>query len=336
MHCCWFSYRLRQTDTVRTIDAQSIRPSWQRGILICPLECSSIRLNEHSQLRTFGQPSKTWALVTGASDGIGKEFALQLSRAGYSTLLVSRTASKLDALAAEIKSKYNTSTKILAMDFGANNDDDYAKLKALVDSLDIAILINNVGASHSIPVPFTQTEQSEVNSIITINCMATLRVTQLVAAGMVQRKRGLIVTMGSFGGLFPTPLLATYSGSKAFLQQWSTALGSELAPYNVQVELVQSYLVTSAMSKIRKSSALVPTPRAFVKSVLGKVGRTGGAQGWTHTSTPYWSHAILQWSVNAFVGPGNILLLTYNRWMHKDIRKRALAKQARINGKKGL
>lgn len=222
------------------------------------------------------------------------------------------------------------------MDFEANNDDDYAKLKALVDGLDVAILVNNVGASHSIPVPFIQTESSEVNSIITINCMATLRVTQLVAAGMVQRKRGLIITMGSFGGLFPTPLLATYSGSKAFLQQWSTALGSELEPYNVKVEFVQSYLVTSAMSKIRKSSALVPSPRAFVKSVLGKIGRTGGAQGWTYTSTPYWSHALLQWSVNVFVGPGNKLLLTYNKWMHKDIRKRALAKQARINGKKGL
>lgn len=287
-------------------------------------------------LRTFGQASKTWALVTGASDGIGKEFALQLSRAGYSTLLVSRTASKLDALAAEIKSKYNTPTKTLAMDFAANNDDDYAKLKALVDGLDIAILINNVGASHSIPVPFTQTEPSEVNSIITINCMATLRVTQLAAAGMVQRKRGLIITMGSFGGLFPTPLLATYSGSKAFLQQWSTALGSELAPHNVRVELVQSYLVTSAMSKIRRSSALVPNPRAFVRSVLGKVGRTGGAQGWTYTSTPYWSHAVLQWGVNAFVGPGNKLLLVYNKWMHEDIRRRALAKQARISGKKGL
>lgn len=286
------------------------------------------------QLRTYGQPSKTWALVTGASDGIGKEYALQLSRAGFSTLLVSRTASKLDALAAEIKSKYNTQTKTLAMDFGANNDDDYAKLKALVDGLDIAVLINNVGMSHDMPVPFIQTSQKEMEGIITINCTATLRVTQLVAVGMVQRKCGLILTMGSFAGLFPTPLLAPYSGSKAFLQHWSTALGSELAPYNISVELIQSYLVTSAMSKIRRSSALIPNPRAFVKSVLGKIGRTGGAQGWTYTSTPYWSHAVLQWAVAAFVGPGNNLLLRYNRWVHENIRKRALAKQQRNDRKK--
>ncbi|KAK4694795.1 hypothetical protein P7C71_g2841, partial [Lecanoromycetidae sp. Uapishka_2] len=286
-------------------------------------------------LRTFGQPSKTWALVTGASDGIGKEFALQLARAGYSTLLISRTQSKLDDLAAEIKSKHNTPTKTLAMDFGYDRDSDYTKLKALVDGLDIAILINNVGVSHSMPVPFAETPTEEIDSIVTVNCIATLRVTQTIVPGMIQRKRGLILTMGSFGGLIPTPLLATYSGSKAFLQQWSTALGSELAPKGVTVELVQSHLVTSAMSKIRKSSALVPSPKMFVKSVLGSVGRTGGAQGWMYTSTPYWSHAVLQWSVSTFVGPGNKLLLLYNRWFHQDIRRRALAKKARLEGKKG-
>ena len=276
-------------------------------------------------------------MITGASDGIGKEYALQLARAGYSTLLVSRTQSKLDSLTAEIKLKFNTPTKTLAMDFAANRDEDYAKLKESVDGLDVAILINNVGVSHSIPVPFLETSKEEIDSIITVNCTATLRVTQIVAAGMVQRKRGLIITMGSFGGLIPSPLLATYSGSKAFLQQWSTALGSELALSNVTVELVQSHLVTSAMSKIRKPSLFVPTPRAFVKSVLGSVGRTGGAQGWMYTSTPYWSHAVLQWSVSAFVGPGNKLLLLYNRWFHQDIRRRALAKRARQNGaaKKG-
>ena len=220
------------------------------------------------------------------------------------------------------------------MNFGANRDEDYARLKALVDGLDIGILINNVGISHEIPVPFTETNPKEIESIITVNCSATLRVAQIVAAGMVQRKRGLILTMGSFGGVVPSPLLATYSGSKAFLQQWSTALGSELAPYNITVELVQSYLVTSAMSKIRKSSMFVPTPRTFVKSTLSSVGRSGGAQGWSYTCTPYWSHAMLQWTVAAFIGPGNKLLLLYTRWFHYGIRARALAKLKRQSAKK--
>ena len=220
------------------------------------------------------------------------------------------------------------------MDFASNNDADYARLQAVVDSLDVGILINNVGKSHDIPVPFTQTPQDEMTDIITINCMATLRVTQIVAAGMIQRKRGLILTMGSFGGLLPTPLLATYSGSKAFLQQWSTALGSELAPHGVTVELVQSYLVTSAMSKIRKPSWMVPSARSFVKAVLARLGCTGGAQGWGWTSTPYWTHAVMQWVLMTFVGTSNQIVVGVNKSMHEGIRKRALRKLEREKGKK--
>ena len=220
------------------------------------------------------------------------------------------------------------------MDYALNQDADYAKLKSLVEELDIAVLINNVGKSHDIPVSFVQTRSEEMQDIITINCTGTLRTTALVAPGMISRKRGLILTMGSFGGLLPTPLLATYSGSKAFLQQWSSALGSELAVHNITVELVQTYLVTSAMSKIRKPSVMIPSARAFVKAVLGKVGTQGGAQGWAYTSTPYWSHALMQWALATFVGLTNAFVVGRNRLMHENIRARALRKKERDAGKK--
>jgi 17beta-estradiol 17-dehydrogenase / very-long-chain 3-oxoacyl-CoA reductase len=215
------------------------------------------------------------------------------------------------------------------MDFSQNKDEDYARLKALVDGLDVGILVNNVGQSHAIPVPFIQTPKEEMRDIITINCIGTLRVTQIVAPGMVQRKRGLILTMGSFGGLLPTPLLATYSGSKAFLQQWSTALGGELKGTGVDVELVLSYLVTTAMSKIRKTSMFIPNPRNFVKAVLGKVGRSGGAQQVAYTSTPFWGHAIMQWWLENTVGLGGEFVVGQNKGMHEAIRKRALKKAER-------
>lgn len=279
--------------------------------------------------------------MTGASDGIGKEFALQLAKSGFNILLVSRTASKLEALAKEIEALHMYSgsqnqAKILTMDFAANDDSDYERLKELVRELDVAILINNVGKSHDIPVTFAQTPAQEMADIVTINCMATLRVTALVLPGMMTRKRGLILTMGSFGGLVPTPLLATYSGSKAFLQQWSSALGTEVAPYNVTVELVQSYLVTSAMSKIRKPTALVPTPRVFVEAVLDKVGRSGGAQGFAHTSTPYSMHAFMQWALGTSFGFTSGMVVETNRRVHEGIRGRALRKREREAGKKGL
>lgn len=236
------------------------------------------------------------------------------------------------ALQSELEHKYAGSaikTKILAMDFAKNDNGDFAKLKAMVDGLDVGILINNVGQSHSIPVPFTLTPKDEIKDIITINCMGTLKVTQIVAPGMVQRKRGLILTMGSFGGLMPIPLLATYSGSKAFLQQWSTSLAGELEGTGVDVEFVLSYLVTTAMSKIRKPSLLIPNPRNFIKAVLGKIGRSGGAQQMAHTSTPFWSHALMHWWLENTLGFGNGMALRQNRNMHESIRKRALKKAER-------
>ena len=271
----------------------------------------------------------SWALITGASDGIGKEYALQLSAKGYNTILVSRTKSKLDALSSQIEAAYHTQTRVLAMDFAANNDKDYAKLGKIVDELEIGILVNNVGLSHSIPVPFVETEDKEMRDIITINCMGTLRVTALVAPGMVKRRKGLILTMASFGGVLPTPLLATYSGSKAFLQQWSSALHSELAPSGVHVQLVQSYLVTSAMSKIRRPTFMIPTPRTFVRAALSRIGRGGGSQDVLGTSTPYWAHAVYQWALVTFVGTMNGLVIGVNKRMHEGIRKRALKKAER-------
>ncbi|KAI9372177.1 very-long-chain 3-oxoacyl-CoA reductase [Aspergillus egyptiacus] len=285
-------------------------------------------------LRSFG-PKGSWAVVTGASDGLGKEFALQIAAAGYNIVLVSRTASKLTTLTDEITSKYpSIQTKMLAMDFARNDDQDYEKLKSVLGDLDVAILVNNVGKSHSIPVPFALTSQDEMADIITINCMGTLRVTQLVVPGMMQRKRGLILTMGSFGGLLPTPLLATYSGSKAFLQQWSSALGSELQPYGITVELVQAYLITSAMSKIRKTSALIPNPRGFVKATLSKIGNNGGSPSYAYSSSPYWSHGLVAYLATCVVSPMSKFIANRNKAMHESIRKRALRKAERENAKK--
>lgn len=295
--------------------------------------------------------------MTGASDGIGKEFgkpllddrmiqeqakkltrysAKHLANRRFNIILVSRTASKLEALAAELaNNKYKIETKTLAMDFTRNDDADYARLADLTRDLDVSILINNVGQSHSIPVPFLKTSLTEMQDIVTVNCLGTLRVTQTIAPGMVERKRGLVLTMASFGGILPTPLLATYSGSKAFLQQWSTALGAELEPQGVTVQLVQSYLVTSAMSKIRKASMFVPDPKSFVEKTMDKIGRSGGAQGIAYTCTPYWAHAFMHWGIATFVGTTNKFVLKRNYDMHKQIRTRALKKADR-DSKKGL
>ncbi|CAK9437390.1 uncharacterized protein LODBEIA_P17680 [Lodderomyces beijingensis] len=297
--------------------------------------------------RKFGAYTGNWAVVTGASDGIGKEFALQLAKRGMSIVLVSRTQSKLELLAKEISATYKVGTKIVAFDAAADDEANYSELEKAIFDTPVTILVNNVGQSHSIPVPFLETEQKELRDIITINNTATLRITQIVAPNIVStveranttnsksaRLKGLVLTMGSFGGLLPTPYLATYSGSKAFLQAWSSALAGELAPFGVDVELVISYLVTSAMSKIKRPSATIPTPKQFVAATLNSVGRRNGAQDRFATSTPYWTHALMHFAIENTVGVYSKIANTLNLKMHQSIRARALKKQKRLAGEK--
>ncbi|KAF9129779.1 hypothetical protein BG015_004096, partial [Linnemannia schmuckeri] len=154
-----------------------------------------------------------WAVVTGASDGIGKEFAFQLASKKLNIVLVSRTESKLKVLAEELQQKYNIETKVHAMDFTKGDDKDYQALQTLVA-----------------PINVTQETDKVVKDIVEININAAMRVTKIIVPHMVARKKGLIINLGSFAGLVPTPYLSVYSGSKAFLSSWSQAIGAELAP----------------------------------------------------------------------------------------------------------
>src|SRR5437762_11529331 len=145
------------------------------------------------KISQFG-PKGSWALITGASDGIGKEFALQIAAKGYNLFLVSRTASKLDALSSEIKSAHpNLKIDQVAMDFAENRDSDYESIQRKIKDLDIGVLVNNVGLSHSIPQSFADTAERDMKDIITVNDIGTLRITKLVVPGMITRKRGLIL-----------------------------------------------------------------------------------------------------------------------------------------------
>jgi 17beta-estradiol 17-dehydrogenase / very-long-chain 3-oxoacyl-CoA reductase len=85
------------------------------------------------------------------------------------------------------------------------------------------------------------------------------------------------------------------------------------------------------MSKIRRSSFLVPTPKQFVKAALGKIGVRAGAQDVAFTSTPYWSHALMQWVITNLAPGGQMgsFVLGRNKVMHEQIRKRALRKAER-------
>ncbi|AQZ14966.1 IFA38 (YBR159W) [Zygosaccharomyces parabailii] len=284
----------------------------------------------------YGAGKGFYCVVTGASDGIGKEFARQMAKRKFNLILVSRTLSKLEALQKDLTKDYGVDVKVLAFDASEDSSVNYVELQNICEKLPVTVLINNVGQSHSIPVPFLETEEKELRNIITINNTATVMITQSVAPTIVKNaattgQRGLILTMGSFGGLIPTPLLATYSGSKSFLQGWSSALAGELKEKNVDVELILSYLVTSAMSKVKRSSAMIPNPKCFVRSTLSSVGRRCGAQERFATMTPFWSHALYHFVIEETLGVYSKSVNSINYCFHKSIRQRALRKAERMS-----
>ncbi|KAG5438917.1 hypothetical protein PCANB_002247 [Pneumocystis canis] len=285
-------------------------------------------------LERFQTKSGSWAIVTGASEGIGREFSLQLAQNRFNIILIARSKDKLKALSKEIENTYAIKTIVHIMDFSIARDEDYEELERIIENLDIRVLINNVGLSHEMPTPFTLTTPCKISDIITVNCIATLKITKLVIPKMIIRKNGLILTMSSFSGITPTPLLATYSGSKAFLTTWSQALAEELKSEGIVVQAINSYFVVSAMSKIQKSSFFVPTPKQFVKTVLCSIGLQRGAAT-PYTMTPYPSHSILNWFLeNVAFKLSRSYLLKHNLKTLQKIRSRALQKQSSILMKK--
>jgi len=282
------------------------------------------------RLQHFGARKGAWAVVTGASDGIGREFAFQLAKAGFNVLLVARNKGLLDSTAAEIENKFpGMSTATYAIDFGLYDEVAYEGFAAVANGLDIGVLVNNVGRSHAMPVYFHETPKDEMSNILAININATLRITHSVLPGMIKRKRGLILNIGSFAGAVPSPMLATYSGSKAFLSTFTSALAEEVRGHNITVEHVNTYFVVSKLSKIRKASALIPQPGDYVRCVLSKVGLACGAgfSGRPGTSTPYWSHGLLDYALTLIGLP--VVYIRYSHGLHKAIRRRALRKLER-------
>ncbi|OZJ05259.1 hypothetical protein BZG36_01947 [Bifiguratus adelaidae] len=277
-------------------------------------------------LKKFGAGQGAWAVITGASDGIGKEFAQQLAQKGFNLLLVSRTASKLQTIAEELTAKHGIEVETYAMDFAKGDPEDYLKLATMMQELQIGVLVNNVGTNHDIPTAFVDESDKVIQDIIEVNINSALRMTKLVLPQMVGRRNGLILNLGSFSGLVAAPYLSVYSAGKAFLSTFSQALGHELEGTGVVVEHINTYFVVSSMSKIRRPTWLIPMPKPYVKSVLNKIGVSGGA-AIPFGSTPYSGHALANWAIDNLFGIK--FWVKQNLAIQKDIRRRALRKRER-------
>lgn len=269
-------------------------------------------------LKKFGAGSGAWAVVTGASDGIGKSFAKQLAKRGFNILLISRTESKLKAVAEEIaKESSGVQTKYVVADLTKNDAAKYKEIADVVASLDVGVLVNNAGLSFEYPERYLEVDPQLVRDIVALNISAVNEITRIVLPGMVSKKRGLVINISSASSIVPSPLLSVYSASKAYLDYWSQSLAAEYRRDGIVVDCQVPFFVVSNMSKRSRPTTFIPMPDTYVRAALAKVGSDT-------LYAPYFPHALLAWGMNLLP---KSFLINKNKGLHEDIRRRALAKK---------
>jgi uncharacterized protein len=167
------------------------------------------------------------ALVTGASSGIGAEFARRLAQRGHDLVLVARRADRLEALAAELP----TEARVLTCDLAS----DAASLATRVAELgvDVDLLVNNAGFGTS--GPFIEHDPERDAEQVRLNCEAVVTLTHAFLPAMVERRRGGIINVASSAGMQPIPYESVYAATKAFVISFTDALHTELRGSGVRV-----------------------------------------------------------------------------------------------------
>jgi len=176
-----------------------------------------------------------WALITGASAGIGAEFARALARDGMSCVLTARRADRLEALAAELRSAFAVQTRVVPIDLSATDGAD--RLVDAVADLDIAMVVANAG--YGLAGRFETQDVRRLREMIQLNCTApTVTISRLLPR-LLARGRGAVIVVSSVAGHQPVPFNSVYSGTKAFDLVFGEALWAELQGSGVDVLVVQ-------------------------------------------------------------------------------------------------
>ena len=174
-----------------------------------------------------------WALVTGASAGIGLALAEQLAAAGTHLVLTARRRDRLEQLAKELCAKHSVQVEIVAADLMQPGAPEELLAFAKNKGIDIDLLVNNAGFGNY--GPFQKSELSRELAMIQVNCRAMVHLTRLFLPAMVDRKLGDILILGSTASFQGVPYMATYAATKAFDLLFSEALAEEVREFGVRV-----------------------------------------------------------------------------------------------------
>ena len=182
------------------------------------------------------QLANQWALITGASSGLGEEFARQLASRGMHLILVARRRDPMEKLAAELLLQHGTRCHVISSDLA-----DPAEPKRVLDEVErlgvtIELLVNNAG--FGIVGEVDDVDLDRILTMIQLNVSALTELTYRVLPGMLQRRRGAIINLSSLSAFQPVAYMGVYAASKAFVLHFSEALHCELKGRGITVTAV--------------------------------------------------------------------------------------------------
>jgi short-subunit dehydrogenase len=187
-----------------------------------------------------------YALVTGASRGIGRAIALQLAQRGYDLLLVARSEDQLSALAQEIGSRYQHQARVLALDLAAPGAAETVAAWAVQQTEELAVVVNNAG--YGLWGRFEQLGLAEQQNMMQLNMNLPVALTHALLPALHKAPKAYILNVSSTAAYQAVPSLSLYAASKAFLLSFSRGLRYELKASNISVTCLSPGATTTGFT----------------------------------------------------------------------------------------
>jgi short-subunit dehydrogenase len=174
-----------------------------------------------------------WALVTGASAGIGAAIAHQLASHGANLILTARRRERIQSLATHLAAEFKTETRIVVADLNSPDAPQQIYDATEGEGIAVDILINNAGLGHY--GEFYKLDPEHEYSMVRVNCEAVVRLSRLFIPRMVERRRGYVLIVASTASFQPIPYDAVYAATKVFDRFFSLALHEEVKRFGIKV-----------------------------------------------------------------------------------------------------
>lgn len=231
--------------------------------------------------------TRPFAIITGASRGIGAEYARALAARGYDLLLVSRDNDRMQSLASELVGRHRTTVEHELLDLGEPEAAHRLYVAARSRRDAVNVLVNNAG--FGLFGPFVHMPMPRIQEMLRLHVNTVVETLRLFLPDMVERRSGAVINVASVAGFFSVPYSAEYSATKTFLITFSEALAEEVRPFGVRIQVCCPGTTESDFHRtagFRFSNPLgSQTPAEVVARSLTRLGRgpTLVMTGWRGT-----------------------------------------------------